>query len=130
MYIKASTRPRFAAAFSLVEVMVATGVFSIAGLALALVFMGSIKSFAAMANYAELDRENRLAMDQITKEIRQAKQVTSYHTNGSGNTFSIRNGADQDVTYSFNADRKELRRTVSGVDAVMLTNCNLLNFTL
>ncbi len=66
---------------TLVELIVAMGVFSISGLALASVYLFAIKSFAAMGNYAALDQSNRQAMDLLTREIRQAKQVTAYSTN-------------------------------------------------
>src|SRR6476620_4165278 len=101
MFIKRASRSR-KQGWTLVEMMVSIGVFSIAGLALSTIFIFSIRSFAALSNYATLDRENRYAMDTITRELRQAKKVTNYTTNGSS-SISILSGDDQNITYTFNA---------------------------
>jgi hypothetical protein len=110
--------------------MVATAVFTIAGAALGTLFLYSIKSFASLANYAVLDSENRYAMDAMSKEIRQAKAVTGYTSNSLGNSLTISDINNQPVTFSFNAQQKQLVRTSGGSSSVLLTNCNLLNFTL
>src|SRR4051794_14063579 len=116
-------------AFTLVEMMVATGVFSIAGLALATIFLFSIRSFAALNNYSTLDRANRQAMDQLTREIRQAKKITNFTTNGTS-TLSLLNGDNVNVTYTFSPNTKQMLRDDGTGTQVLLTNCNLLNFTL
>ncbi|HHY84496.1 MAG TPA: prepilin-type N-terminal cleavage/methylation domain-containing protein [Verrucomicrobia bacterium] len=114
--------------WTLVEMMVTVAIFSIASLALATLFLFSVRSFAAMANYAELDQQNREAMDRLTREIRQAREVTSFSTNPP--TITILNGDSETVTYSFDPFLRQLRRTAGGVSEIMLTNCNLLNFHL
>jgi len=115
--------------WTLVEMMVSIGVFSIAGLALSTIFIFSIRSFAALSNYASLDRENRYAMDTITRELRQAKKVLDYSTNGSS-SITILSGDDQTVTYTFDSANKQMTRADATSTQVLLTNCNLLNFTL
>jgi prepilin-type N-terminal cleavage/methylation domain-containing protein len=122
--------PKLRQAYTLVEVMVATAVFSISALALSSIFLFSIKSFAGMANYASLDRENRFAMDTITRELRQARQVTSYTCTGQSNSITFLNGDGANVTYAFDALAKQFIRDVDGSRNVLLTNCNLLNFRL
>jgi type II secretory pathway pseudopilin PulG len=117
------------AAWTLVEMMVAVGVFSIAGIALATIFVFSIRSFAALTNYAALDKQNRYAMDYITREIRQAQKVLNYTTNGSS-SITILNGDGQNVTYTFNSLSKQMIRNDGSGNQVLLTNCNLLQFTL
>jgi hypothetical protein len=128
MFIKPLIRR--AGAWSLLELMIATAVFSIAGVALGTMFLYSIKGFASMANYALLDSENRLAMDSLSKEIRQARAVTAYTSNSLGNSLTIADMNNQPVTFSFNAQQKQLVRTAGASSSVLLTNCNLLNFTL
>lgn len=109
------------------EMAVAVAVFSISGLALASVYFFAMKSFASLGNYAVLDQANREAMDLLTREIRQAKQVTAYSTN----SITIVNGASESVTYVFRAQTKEMVRTASdGTVRVLLDNCDLLNFRL
>ena len=70
--------PRARRAWTLVEMMVAVGVFSLVGLALMGTYIFSVKSMASMYNYSLLDQYNRQAMDQLTREIRQSKKVLSY----------------------------------------------------
>jgi hypothetical protein len=110
--------------------LVAVGVFSIAGLALSTIFVFSVRSFAALTNYAMLDKENRQAMDKMTREIREAKQVVNYTTNGAS-SLSIINGDGNTVTYTFSPSQKKMIRQVSGAETeVLLTNCDLLSFNL
>lgn len=116
--------------WSLVELLMALGIFSIAALAMGSLFIFSIKSFASMANYVILDVQNREAMDSLSREIRQAKLVKNYTSNSALNSLTILNGANQDVTYAFNGGTKLMTRTVGGVSQVILTNCDLLNFSL
>lgn len=129
MFIKSASKPT--RAFTLVETMVGVAIFSIAGLALATIFLFSIRSYAAMANYALLDQKNRQAMDQLTYEIRQAKKVVSYNTNANSSSLTITNGSGVQVTYTFNSANQTVSRTGSdGSSAILLTNCALLNFNL
>src|SRR3954468_10344265 len=120
--------PKRASAWTLVEMMVSVAVFSVAGLALSTIFIFSIRSFAGLTNYAMLDKENRTAMDKMTREIREAKQVVNYTTNGAS-SLSILNGDNQTVTYTFSPSQKKMIRQVSGAETeVLLTNCDLLSF--
>ena len=110
--------------------IVATAVFSIAGLALSTIFVFSLRSFAALTNYAMLDKENRLAMDKMTREIREARSVVNYTTNGAS-SLSILNGDGNTVTYTFSPSTKKMIRQVSGAETeTLLTNCDLLSFQL
>jgi hypothetical protein len=106
--------------------MVAVGVFSIAGAALATIFVFTIRSFAAVVNYADLDKENRIAMDKLTREIRSAKQVTGC----TSNSLTILDENGSTVTYSFNPINQQMTRIDANGSSVLLTNCNLLSFSL
>jgi type II secretory pathway pseudopilin PulG len=122
--------PRFkAAAWTLVELMVAVGIFSISGLALATIFLFCIRSFAAMTNYATLDQCNRHAMDIATTEIRQAQRVLSFSSNATSTSLTILNGSGVNVTYAFDSTLQQFTRN-DGNPKVLLTNCNLVAFGL
>src|SRR5262245_43485388 len=116
MFIKAHKK---GAAFTLVEMMVSLAVFSIVGMALMTIYVYSIRSFAALTNYSMLDKENRLAMDKMTFEIRQAKQIVNYTTNGSS-SLTILNGNNDTVTYSFNPGSKQMVRQSSAGESQIL----------
>jgi len=127
MCIKPTSQKR--SAWTLVEMMVAFGVFSISALALASLFLFSIRSFAALANYAALDQQNRVAMDKITREIREAREVTGYSANPP--TLTLLNTNNVSVTYRFSpATRTMVRTSSDGSSEVLLTNCNLLSFNI
>ena len=116
-------------AWTLVEMMVASGIFAISGLALATIFLFCVRSFAAVTNYAVLDKANRHAMDTITAEIRQAQKVLNYASNNAGTSLTILNGLGVSVTYSFDSTRQQFTRN-DGNTTVLLTNCNLVSFGL
>ena len=118
-------------AYTIVEIMVAVAIFSISALALSTIFLFSIRSYAAMANYAVLDQKNRQAMDQLTYEIRQAQNVVGYTSNTTSSSLTITNGDGVQVTYTFDSPNQRVTRTASdGTSRTLLTNCALLNFNL
>jgi prepilin-type N-terminal cleavage/methylation domain-containing protein len=115
-------------AFTLAEMMVAVAIFAIVGAALMSFFIFSIRSFASLANYAELDAANRHAMDLMTAEIREAQYVTDYQSN----SLSVLDGNSTNIlTYKFDTTKREMTRTsTDGTTTVLLTNCDLLNFNI
>jgi len=123
------TALKLRSAWTLAEMLIATGIFSISGLALATIFLFCIRSFAAMTNYAVLDKANRHAMDIVTAEIRQAQKVLSYSSNSSATSLTVLNGAGVNVTYSFDSTKQRFTRN-DGNSTVLLTNCNLVAFGL
>jgi len=119
--------PRGQRAWTLVEALVAMGIFSVAAAILMSLYMFSSRGMASLYNYAMLDQYNRQAMDQLTREIRQAKRVTAYSTN----SISIINGDGVSVTYAFIPSSKKMIRAASdGTGSVLLNNCSLLSFQL
>ena len=58
--------------FTLPEMMVSVAVGSLILAAMAMVFMTSARSFAAIANYVAMDASSRNTLDQMTRDIRQA----------------------------------------------------------
>ncbi|PWU21291.1 MAG: hypothetical protein C5B50_02065 [Verrucomicrobia bacterium] len=114
-------------AFTLVELMVASGIFMISGLAIMTLFNFGARGFATMANYAVLDKVNRQAMDKLTAEIRQAVQVNTVTTNPAA--LDLLNGDGLTVTYTFDPNTRQMVRSASdGTRQMLLTNCTLLNF--
>jgi type II secretory pathway pseudopilin PulG len=123
MFIKLARKK--SRAFTAIEMLVATGVFSLATAAVCTIYMYATHGFASLANYAELDKINRTAMDNLTKEIRQARLVTDVQSN----SFSIINGDGVSVTYWFNPTVKQFLRSASdGSSKVLISSCALINF--
>jgi prepilin-type N-terminal cleavage/methylation domain-containing protein len=125
MFIERARRQRrLRTGFTLVELMVGIGVFSIAATAMLSLFVYSAKSFAALSNYSELSRLNREAVDTLSREIRQARGLTAFSTN----SVTILDGTGAPVTYAFNASNKTLTRTRNGATKVLLRDCTVLTF--
>ena len=126
MYIKRQSR---AAAWTLLEMVIAVGAFSVVSAAMGTAYVFSLRSFQALSNYNILDQQNREAMDLITREIRQANAVSSYN-NGYNSSLTLVDGNRKTVTYSFNRYNQKMTRTANGVSKVLLDDCSLLNFNL
>lgn len=131
MCIKKLT-PRTRQAWTLVEMMVALGLFTLVGMAMMGAYIFSVKSMASMYSYSVLDQYNRQAMDQLTREIRQSKKVLAYTTNSITILTANDDGSTgPTVTYSFNpTSRKMLRTSSDGTSRLLLNNCSLLQFDL
>jgi prepilin-type N-terminal cleavage/methylation domain-containing protein len=122
-------RPSGAVAFTLTELMVAMGVAGILALAVMSFFLYTSQSFAAMANYAELDKQSQLAADKLTQQIRQVNQLTSYTTtNGVINSLTFRDFDSASLTFSYDPGTGTLARTKNGTTGTMLANCTSLRF--
>jgi hypothetical protein len=127
-----SIKPRLKsrAGWTLSEMAVGVGVFGISALMLATIFIFCIRSYAAVANYATLNKANRQAMDLVVREIRQAQNVVSYASNATTRVLTILNGDGTNVVYTFDSGSQQFTRNDGTTNQMLLTNCNLLNFQL
>jgi len=132
------------AGMTLVEMLVAIGISGIVFVAVGMMIFFSGRSYAALANYVDLDNRSRSALDLMSKEIRQADGVTNSATATlpSGQVVTnqlVLSGKETDgtaytLTYSYNPTNQTLVRTkVGGSYAgakTLLTGCSYLNFGL
>lgn len=109
-------------AFTLVEVLLASAISLMLAGILAMFFAFSLRSFAAMTNYADMNQRSELALDKMSKDIRQARSLTAY-TNNSITFLDVNNNS---LTYTFT--NNTLIRVSGGVTTTYLTNCDSLNF--
>ena len=100
------------------------------------------RSYAALANYVDLDNKSRTALDLMSKEIRQVDCVTNSATATlpSGTVVTNRivlsgketDGTSYTVTYDYNPTSQTLLRTKAGGfypgSKTLLTGCTYLNF--
>jgi type II secretory pathway component PulJ len=127
MYIRTSTKK--CSGWSLLELLIASAIFTTASTGLLSLYLFTSSSFAGLSDYATLDKANRQAMDMLTKEIRQAKAVTSCSTNPP--SITVLRGDGLTVKYSFSKDKQQMIRDVSdGTHQVLLNHCSLLSFSL
>src|SRR6266700_2984879 len=129
---------------TLVELLVAIGISGVIFAAVGLMIFFSGRSYAALANYVDLDNKSRQALDVMTREIRQMNGVV---TNGtvtlsSGQVVTNQlalsgtetNGSAYTNTYTYSpgsANKTLTRVKVGGLNpgtTTLLTGCSYLNF--
>ena len=120
-----STDKRARQAFTLIEMMFTLAVAAIVVAAILAFFAFSNRSFASLANYLDLDQKTQLALDKMSREIRQAANVTSF--NSTNLTFTANNG--DTLSYSFDPNQQTLTRTQGSTNETLLTECNSLTFS-
>src|SRR5258708_3620857 len=117
-------RSRANSGSTLPEAIIAIGVTAMLVVALCSFTVFTGHNFAALFNYVDLDDVNKTAMDQITRDVRQANQVTSYATN----RLTLQDADGLPITYTYNSTNRTLTRTatVSGVASTktVLTECD------
>ncbi len=108
----------------LAEALIAIGVTALIVLAVCSFSVFSGRSFAALYNYVELDDANRLAMDQITRDVRQANRVKTWTTT----SLLLEDSDGSDISFNFNSAQNTLIRTQNGVSRVLLKGCQRVAF--
>ncbi|HEX7860858.1 MAG TPA: prepilin-type N-terminal cleavage/methylation domain-containing protein [Verrucomicrobiae bacterium] len=125
-FIKSGKRRQIG--MTLIELMVAVGILSVvlAGFAALIFYTG--RSFAALANYVDLDATSRHALDTMSREIRQTKRLKA----GTTTSLTFEDFDGKDLVYEYDAVTRQLFRTKDGVvdDEPLLTECNFLEFNL
>jgi hypothetical protein len=110
----------------LVEALMAIGVTGLLMLALVGISVFSGRSFVAMANYVELDDANRIAIDNITRDLRSCNRVLSCTTN----FLALEDYDGFYLYYVHFPNTKELVRYKAGEAKPLLTGCEDLEFHL
>lgn len=116
------SRSKFA--WTLVEMLVGTGIGSLILIAAAQVTMYTARSFVAMGNYNDLDRASRNALDVMSREIRGAQCVGSFATN----QLVLTNIDGTVFSYSWDPSSGNVTRRWGSESRVLLTGCDYLSF--
>jgi hypothetical protein len=121
-------RRRSLRAFTLVEILVATSisVFVLATMMVAFVVLS--RSFNAIGNYADLDRQSRNTLEVMVRDIRQ----TGGLTNWTSTSLSFTNLDGNLLSYSYSTNSRLLSYTngSTGESSVLLSNCISLSFSI
>jgi type II secretory pathway pseudopilin PulG len=113
---------------TLPEMMVSVSVGAMVLTMIATVFMTSTRSFAMMSNRYNMDQTSRMALDQMTRDIRGALNLVSFSTNQL--VFSL--GGTNNLTYRWDPSSRQLVQWKAG-DAntnVLLSGCDFLKFSM
>jgi Tfp pilus assembly protein PilW len=119
-----SIKAHKAAAFTLTEVMISSALALIALTALLMFSFFSSRSFAAISNYVLLNQHSEIALDKMSREIRQAHRLTAFSTNA----FTLLDANSNTVRYVYDSPSRSLLRISGGVTKAYLANCDSLTF--
>lgn len=115
------------AGVTLVEYLFTIAIGSLVTLVIVGLSMNSGRSFAAMANYSDLNASGINALDQMTRDIRQAVRLTSY----SSTQLTFSNGySEPPVVFTYSPLNRTLVRQQGTSIRVLLTECDSLNFAI
>ncbi|MFO1514205.1 MAG: prepilin-type N-terminal cleavage/methylation domain-containing protein [Verrucomicrobiota bacterium] len=111
---------------SLIEMMVTLAVGAIVLVILGLLSVYGLRSFLVMGNCAALDDKNRLAADQITRDLRQATRVLSFETDADHKALRLTNSLQGIATeYLWSADTRRLTcEKTDQPQVTCLTDCD------
>jgi len=113
------------AAFTLIEVLMASGVGLMALLVIMLLSLYSSRSFAAIANYVDMDERSQLALDKMSREIRQSHRLVDF----SPTSITIEDKHSNPVKFVYDPEARNLVRVAGGVTTTNLTECDSLKFS-
>ena len=127
MMLPMSTPPSNRCGMTLVELMVATGVGSLVLASIVTVFVTSNRTFVSMGNYVAMDQASRIALDQMTRDIRKSKNILTFSTNKLVFNYS----GTTNLTYLYDLESRQLVQWKTGGQTnVLLSSCDLLTFSM
>jgi len=118
--------PRKTSGFLLSETLIGVGITGIVILVLTSFMFFSGRSFAALFNYVSLDDANRIAIDLITRDVRQSNRVIGFNEN----SLTLEDSDGSSIVLYYNREGRRLLRIKNGVSKVLLNDCDTLNFSL
>ena len=125
MFIKLTKRIK--SGMSIPEMLVSVAVGSLVFAALAAFSLFTLRSFAAMANYADLESKSRNALDHMTMDIRQTYGLRDNPVN----ELDFEDAPDhQTLKFIYDPSLQTLTRVKNGSYSQLLTNCTDLRFDL
>ena len=118
---------RRSAGLTLIEYLVGVAIGGIVLMVVVPLSVYSGRNFAGLANYSDLNTSGVYALDQMTKDIRQASGLTGYTTNQL--TFST--GSNQPaLIFTYDATNRTLVRQLGASSKTLLKGCDSLSFAI
>ncbi len=88
--------------------------------------MTSGRAFLALYNYGDLNAVNKVAMDTLTRDVRECNRVTAC----SATVLSLEDSNLDPITYTYNSSAKTFTRTTPSDSKVLLTQCSTLSISI
>jgi prepilin-type N-terminal cleavage/methylation domain-containing protein len=117
---------RSRAGLTLIELLVTVAISGVLLGALGKLTFFTARSFAALANYSELDGYSRNALDQMTRKIRESDELLEYATNRLVLSYEKTNV----LTYLYSPSSRTLSETLGTSSRVLLKGCDALTFSI
>jgi hypothetical protein len=111
---------------TLVEYIIGIGVAGILMAVLASLMMFSGRSFLALRNYSELNDNNRITVDTMTRDLRECNRVIIC----TASRLEVEDSGGDTISYDYSQGAGTLTRTRNGVTRTMVTGCDTLSFNL
>src|SRR5437879_1822083 len=106
---------------TLPELVVGAGVGSLALMSMMMIFLSSNRSFVSMGNYVAMDQTSRVAVEQMTRDIRNSQNLTSFTTNKLVFTYA----GTTNLVYSYDPSTRQLTSWKTGGSTnVLLSQCD------
>ena len=121
-----STTRRQRAGMSLLEVMIASSLGMIALAAVGSLSLFTARSFVASGNYADLDRASFVALDTLSRDVRQSRALTAFATN----KLTLKDNDSATLIYEYKPATGQFTRLKNGTTTVLLTQCDFLKFAI
>jgi len=125
-FIPSSSPRQRCAGISLVEVMIAVTLGMMALAAMASLSLFTARSFVASGNYADLDRKSFVALDNLSRDIRQSRELKAFTTH----KLTLRDNDDATLIYEYDPSTGQFTRQKNGLTTVLLEQCDFLNFAI
>ncbi|HVV02499.1 MAG TPA: prepilin-type N-terminal cleavage/methylation domain-containing protein [Verrucomicrobiae bacterium] len=135
MIAEVSTLPRNAAGargFTLIEVLVASGLIAVLSMILCYLGIFGARSFQALGNYCDLDNQSRNALDLISREMRESTGLLAFQTNLPVKSITLTNasrGTFLEIKWDASAHTLFYRAT-DYASTALLTQCDNWDFSL
>jgi len=111
---------------TLVESIMGLGIAGVLLAAIASLIMFSARSFLSLSNYSELNANNRITIDTMTRDLRECKRVITCTTS----RLEIEDSDGTTIRYDYSTQDRTLTRGKDGVISRMLTGCDTILFNL
>src|SRR5688572_1089148 len=119
-------RRRSCAGLSLIELVISLFLGVMAGTAVLILSVHTGRSFAEIVNYVDLDHSSRIALDTMTRELRQVRQLTSFSPTAL--TFEDKDGIP--LSYVYSPVDRILRRIKGTETTEILKQCDKVAFAM
>jgi Tfp pilus assembly protein PilW len=110
--------------FTLVEMMIATGITSLLLLVLAAFSSYSTRSCASLANYSDLELQSRMALDRMSQQIRQTRGLKSF----SETSLVFKDSDGSSLEFVYDPEAKTLTRLKGDTTTLLLSGCDYMRF--